>query len=439
MRPRMITPAAAALLAAAALSACGAGAGGAGTGSGPHTVNAVLENQPWTRALLPYIPQFEKQTGITVNVQEYSEEQSRNKILITLQSKSPGMDVFMSLPSLEGKEYEHAGYYQPLSSYVSNPKQTPSSYRFSDFSQPTVNAETIGGNLTGIPINVETPVIYYRTDLFSRYRIPVPATQAALLAAANTLKAHGGGTTYPIAGRGLDTAVDYTFAPFFHDQGLQWLTPSGKPNFNTQAAVNAISYYAALVGKDGPPGVENNNFTQSSALFAEGRAAMELDSTNEISAITDPASSHVAGNTGVFPVPPGPGGSHPTLLNWGLSMSKYSAHKDAAWKFIQWATSPQMQLKLALKGIASPRLSVSASRQYQATVTSPLRQEWQHALDAAVATGNTEVGPPAVNQPVVRKVIGDAIDKVMLGQESAAAAAAEIQKGLAPAVSGGGS
>lgn len=427
------------LLTTASLAACGAGAGGAGTAAGnSKTVNAVLENQPFTRALKPYIPEFEKQTGLTVNVQTYSEQQSRQKILVTLQAHSPAMDVFMSLPSLEGKEYAKAGYYQPLDSYASNTKVTPASYKLSGFSKPTMDSERIDGHLIGVPINVEGPVIYYRTDLFSKYGISVPKTLSQLLADAKIIKTKSGGKIYPIAGRGLDSALPYTFGPFFHNQGLQWTSPSGQPNFDKPGAAQAISTYATLIGKDGPPGVVNNSFTQSSALFAQGKAAMELDSTNEISSITAPGSSQVLGKIGVFNVPPGPGGSHPTVLNWGLSMSRYAAHKKAAWEFIKWATSPQMQLKLALKGIASPRAAVSQNPAYQATLKTPLRKQWQQALDTIVSTGNPQVGPPAVNEAQVRKVIGDGVDQVMLGEENASTAAAQIQKSLRPLVASSG-
>ena len=430
MRPRLMAAALATVVVGAGAAACG-GTSSSGSGGG-KTVNAILENHPWTRAITPFLPEFEKQTGIKVNVQTYSEEQSRNKILVSLQSHSPDLDVFMSLPSNEGEQYYQAGYYQPLDSYVQNSKLTPSSYKFDDFNKGPINGERIGGKLIGIPILVEGPVIFYRTDLFAQYGITVPKTIDELLADAKTIKDKSGGKVYPIAGRGLAPSVSYTFGTFFHDQGLQWADDSGKPNFDKPGATKAIDEYATLVGKYGPPGVVNNSFTQSSALFAQGKVAMELDSSNEISSITNPTNSQVVGKIGVFQIPAGPGGSHPTVLQWGISMSKYAKNKDAAWKFIQWATSPEMQLKLAMKGIQSPRASTASDPQYQATLKTPLQKAWQATLNNITATGNPEVGPPAVKESQVRKIMGDEIDKVMLGQEDAAAAAAQIQKALTP-------
>lgn len=434
MRYRLIAAGATAAVAAAALAACGGGAtgSGGGGGGGSNSLNVVLETQPWTTALTPYIPQFEKQTGIKVSVQSYSEEQSRNKILVTLQSKSPGLDAYMSLPSLEGKQYSKAGYYQPLDSYAA---KAPASWNVKDFNPAPLSGEKVGGKLIGIPINVEGPVIFYRTDLFAKYGISKPTTLDELVAAAKTIKEKSGGKIYGIAGRGLSPSVTYTLGPFFHNQGLSWLDSAGKPNFDKPGAVKAIDTYATLIGKYGPPGVVNNNFTQSSALFGQGRAGMELDSTNELSSIDDPNSSQVAKNIGVLNIPPGPGGSHPTVLQWGLSMSPFSAHKDQAWKFIQWATSPQMQLKLALKGIASPRKSTASDASYKKTLDTPTRRQWSAALTTILATGTGEVGPPAVQEAEVRKLIGDSVDKVILGQSTAAQAAAAIQKGL-PALIG---
>jgi multiple sugar transport system substrate-binding protein len=424
---RLILLLLAASLGAAGLSACG------GVG-GKDTVNIILENHPWTRAITEYLGDFQKETGIKANVQLYSEEQSRNKILVTLQSHSPGLDVFMSLPSLEGRQYEQAGYYQALDSYAG---KAPKSYRFDDFSAVPLAGERVGGKLIGIPINVEGPVIFYRTDLFKKYGIALPRTISDVVAAAKAVEQKSHGEVYGLAGRGLDTALAYTFGPFLRSEGLSWVDSSGKPNFDKPGAVRAISNYATLVGKYGPPGAVSNSFTQSSALFAQGKVAMELESSNEISSIDDPDSSHAAGHIGVMTIPRGSSAPVPTVLQWGLSMSRFGAHHDNAWKFIQWATSPQMQLKLALKGIASPRKSTATMPAYTSHLTSAGQRQWSAALQSVVAHGSPQVGPPAVEQAPVRKLLGDEIDKVILGDSTAAQAAAAIQKGLTPLVSTG--
>jgi hypothetical protein len=190
--------------------------------------------------------------------------------------------------------------------------------------------------------------------------------------------------------------------------------------------------YATLAKEYGPPGVVNNTFTQSSALFAAGGAAMELESSNEISSINDPKTSKVTGKIGVVDFPAGSAGSKSTVLNWGIAMSSFSKNKDAAWKFIEWATGKATQLKLTAGGIAPPRASVAQDPAYTGTLNTETLKQWSAALANVQRDGSTEVGPVGVSAPEMRKVVGDAVGKAILGQTDAAGAAKEIQDGLTP-------
>ncbi|MGH9068571.1 MAG: ABC transporter substrate-binding protein [Acidimicrobiales bacterium] len=410
-----------------------------GTSFNGTTITMLSSNFPWERKLATLLPAFEKQTGITVNVEALSQDQYEAKEIITFQAHSPAVDVFPSLPSHQGLQFAQAGWYQPLTSFVENKSLTPSSYDFSDFQTGPVKGETINGKLIGIPILVEGPVVFYRKDLFKQYGVAPPTTLAQLLSDAKTIYEKSN-HKYVVASRGQSQALVYTFGNFLHNEGAHWATSSGQPGFKDPKAVQAIKLYATLASKYGPPGVVNNTYIQSSALMSAGRASMEIESTNELSSITGQG-SNVNGKLGVIPIPSGPGGNHPTELQWGLSMSPFSQHKDAAWKFIEWATSPQIQLKLALQGIFPARKSILTSSAFKAQLASnqyhnaALEQKWAKTLSFILANGNPNVGPPAVKQIEARKVIGDAIDKVILGQSTASAAAAAIQSGLAPLLS----
>lgn len=418
----------------ALVSGCGqvtqASLNGGKTNKQSETITVLAEKHPWTTAIQPYIPEFEKQTGIKVNLMILSEQQQRDKSLMTLQAKSPDIDVFMSLKSLEGLAYEKAGFYEDLDKYIRDAKLTPADYKVNDFMKGPFDGERIEGKLVGIPIIVEGPVVFYRKDLFAQYNIPIPKTLNDLVRAAQTVEQKSKGRIYGVALRGLAPAVSYTFGTFFHNMGLEWFDSNGNLNFNKPGAVKAIDTYCTLAAKYGPPGAVNNNFYQSSSLFAQGKVAMEIDASNELASITDPNNSKVIGKIGVFPIPAGPGGNHPTVLQWGISMSAYSQHKDAAWEFIRWATSPDMQLKLALKGIASPRSSTWENTQFKASLRDATKKEWAKTLEFIMKNGNPEVGPPAIKEAAVRQVIGNNIDKVMLGSETPQQAADAIQQGV---------
>jgi multiple sugar transport system substrate-binding protein len=54
------------------------------------------------------------------------------------------------------------------------------------------------------------------------------------------------------------------------------------------------------------------------------------------------------------------------MWSWGLSIPERSAKKDAAWLFVEWATSPWVTEQVSLQTFASPRNSTWADPAYQA-------------------------------------------------------------------------
>lgn len=416
------------------LSACGSpsdatnppeGGGDAGV------VNLVLSNHPWSRGITPLIPEFTAKTGIKVNVEQFAEQQARDKILLNLQSRSNAMDVYMTLPSREGVQFSKAGYYQNLGEFTPE-----SSFNMDDFSPGAMAAMSQNDQLIALPINVEGPALYYRTDVFQKLGLQAPKTVEDLIEVSRTIKEKGDGII-PITIRGAAMAVNYTFAPFFHGEGLEWTT-DGAPNFDQPGAAKAIDFYATLARDYGPPGVVNYSFTESSNLFAQGKVAMSYESTNELNSVIDPKVSTVIDNIGVVSVPAGTVAHVPSVLSWGIAMSPYAANKDNAWKFLQWATSSEVQLKLATDAqIAPPRGSVTQDAAYQATLDTETKKQWQVALDDLQANGNAEIGPVGVDAPAMRKVIGDGVGTVILGEATPEEAAAAIQAGLVPLLAKG--
>ncbi|MBI5305767.1 MAG: sugar ABC transporter substrate-binding protein [Chloroflexi bacterium] len=396
------------------------------------TLVLYLPQHPWTNAIQPFFPDFEKQTGIKLEVQTFAEAQLRDKVLIALQAKSSEFDFWMSLKSREGLKYYRANYYELLDKYLADPKLTPPDYNVKDFAGGPFGGEKFENKLTGIPIIIEGPVVFYRKDLFDAAKIPaMKKIEDIETAAAACMKANPGITGVTL--RGDPNAIAYTFGPFMRAFGVNYRDANGKSQLSSPNGLKAVEYYTKLAREYGPPGVVTYSFAQSSALFGGGNACMEIESSNELSTIIDPKSSKVIGKVGVMPYPPGPGGDVPTVLQWGVSINANSKKKEAAWLFTMWATSQEMQTKLQLKGIASPRSSSWDSADWKAQLAGDaLRAEWAAAVKYVAEKGSGEVGPPAIEQPAARKIMGDALDAVILGTKSAAdamkAADAELDK-----------
>ena len=389
-----------------------------------QTINVLADNNPVGELLQKHAKQFHKLTGIKVNVSLYSEQQFRQRLQTIMQSKSGQFDVYMSLVSRDGKLYSDAGWYQNLKPFVTSKKLTGPKYDFKDFPKALIKAREINGALTGIPVNIEGPVLYYRRDIFKKCNVSKPTSLSNLETVAEKIS-HCDKNITPFASRGLPPAVPYTFSNFLHNFGGTYLNNDGKSNLGSKEGVSAIKFYSQMLAKYGPPGVVNYSFPQLSPLFRNGQAAMSFESSNEYSHIM--TSKKRRKDSSIMLLPPGPGGSHPVAIGWELSMSPFSKHKDAAWYFIQWATTKKMEGVFGVAGLAPPRKSPWSSGQFSHWVKKKrIRREWAASLKELSATGSAVLAPNIVLQPEARQNIGEAIDDVILGKKSATQSANDV-------------
>ncbi|MDQ6640083.1 MAG: sugar ABC transporter substrate-binding protein [Pseudomonadota bacterium] len=389
------------------------------------TVTFLANNNPLGNAIVKYKADFEKQTGMTLKVDAYQEQQMRQRLVTVMNARSDEVDLFMSLPSREGLQFAKAGWYADLTELVKS--ASAKDYDFPDLSPGLVKDVTYNNQLMGIPLNVEGPVLYYRKDLFQKCGVALPKSLSELEAAAAKLKACDAAVA-PFVSRGLKPALPFTFSVFLHNMGGQYMK-AGKSQLCSKEGQAALDLYAKLLRDYGPPGVVNYSFYQISGLYKEGKAAMAYESSNELHSVMDGGAR--LKDTGVTLLPAGPGGSRPTVIGWTMSVSNYSKNKEAAWYFLQWATSRSMQEKLALEGIAPPRASVANGADFKKWMDEqPVRREWVAAVNEAARTGTSEVGYPIVANPASREFVGQAVDELLLGQKPLAQACADADRQL---------
>jgi multiple sugar transport system substrate-binding protein len=77
-------------------------------------IRVLVANHPYGELLKLSIPQFEKSTGIKVNVESLQEGQLTQKLTTEFATKSSTVDVFMTRPLQEGKMFSKNGWYEPL-------------------------------------------------------------------------------------------------------------------------------------------------------------------------------------------------------------------------------------------------------------------------------------------------------------------------------------
>ena len=389
------------------------------------TVTFLANNNPVAQALLTSKDDFEKLTGMTLRVDGYQEQQMRQRLVTVMNAHSDEVDVFMTLPSREGEQFAAAGWYADLSAKAKG--DVAKEYDPAGLSQALLKAATINGKLTSMPMNIEGPIFYYRTDIFKKCGIEKPATIKDVEAAAEKIKACDSSVT-PFVSRGLKPAIAYTFSNMLHNIGGAYIA-NGKSALCSPKGKEALDTYSRLLRDFGPPGVVNYGFQQISALYRGGRAAMSFESSNELRTVMDGGAR--LKDTALIPFPAGEAGQVPTAIGWGMAVSLHSKQPDAAWYFVQWATSPAVQKKMALQGIAPPRPSVATDPEYRKWIDEePVRKEWQAALDVLATKGSSEVGCPIVANPESREFIGQAVQDLILKQKTVDQACADADKAI---------
>ncbi|MGE5586988.1 MAG: ABC transporter substrate-binding protein [Clostridia bacterium] len=405
-------------VAVALLGAMGtAAAAGASQPYKGTALRVVLANHPWADAIRPLIPEFEQATGIKVNVESYFEDQLTQKLTVEFASGTSTIDVFMQRPLQEAKQFHKNGWYTDLKQLIDDPKLTQADWDFADFFPAAVQAETVKGFVTGIPIVTEQEIIYYRKDLFERDGMKVPTTLAELEAAAKHFHNPSKGI-FGIVSRGQRSPAVTQFSSYLYSFGGTF-DKDGKAMLDTPEAIKAFTFYGDMLRKYGPPGVLNMSWPQALAIFAQGKAAMYTDASVFYSNLLDPAQSEVGDKVGFAVFPAGPAGARPySIVSWGLSMSATSRHKEAAWEFIKWATSKETTLKTQSRQVPSARASAweteEGIKNFPAQLVSVIAQSGKIGLPYD--------RPNVIAVGQARDIIGSVIVTAIEGGDVAAAA-----------------
>lgn len=371
------------------------------------TVTLVTANHPWAEAIKPLLPEFQKATGIKVNVDSFFEDQLTQKLTVQFTSGSATPDVFMYRPLQEGKLFYKNGWVQSLDDYVTK----DASYDFNDFSKTAIGTTTIDGKLAGIPIITEQEILYYRKDLLQKAGIAVPKTLDELVAAVKKLH-DPQNEVYGFVARGQRSPLVTQVSSFLYSEGADF-TNGDKATINTPEAVKAFTTYGTLLKDYGPPGVLNMSWPQAIGIFAQGKVAFYTDANSIYNNATDPAKSKIADQVGFAVFPGGKAGSKPyNITSWGLAMNTKSENKDAAWEFIKWATSKDIVLKTQQKGNPGARASVWD----MPDGTTGFPADLVPVIKESVKGGVDHDRPTVISVGEARDAVGEIVQKVMTGE-----------------------
>jgi multiple sugar transport system substrate-binding protein len=327
-----------------------------------QTIRLTGAIHPWSNAITPLLPEFTKLTGINVVTDFQLETTYLSATPIRLARGDSTSDVFMWTTYGQGIS---GGWLEPLNAYYSN--KSLIDLRWYEESDLLKTARTFplwsDGERYAFPITSEAITLFINRDALAAKDLPVPQTFDELLATAKavkTLEMSGIAMRAQAGGNSTPPAMGFVFS-YGGD-----MVKDNKAAFASPEAIAAVDLYGRLLSQAGPVGVGSYEWYQVLDDFLQGRTAMAIDSSNFATDISNPAKSHVVKQAGFAGFPHLAGRAPvPFMSHWQACINSKSRNKQAAFLFLQWATSRPTSLQTAAAGLATTRLSAWSSEAFK--------------------------------------------------------------------------
>jgi multiple sugar transport system substrate-binding protein len=210
-----------------------------------------------------------------------------------------------------------------------------------------------------IPVNCESYNLAYVPAVLDAAGLDVPTTWAEYFSTARMVVERTGGRVGGFGQRGTGAwHTMYTgFATQFWSYGASDFE-GGRCALAAPASLRATSDFLAALRDSGPPNWPDQRWYELALDFARGRYALLVDSDHYVAYFEDPAYSKLVGEIGYAPPPLGPTGScRPNLWTWSVVMNSRVKDRDAAWRFVEWATGREFLRRSVFEGNMNPTRS----------------------------------------------------------------------------------
>lgn len=222
---------------------------------------------------------------------------------------------------------------------------TPASIDTSVFFPGSVKSTVVGGTAYGVPWSGDTRVVYYRKDLLAKAGYTTfPTTQDDFKALAKAFQTKAGakwGVGLPVGG--ADAFQSMLFIPWSGGAELTNQDQS-KWTLDTPQWIDAMKYYQSFF-TDGiaNPNPDTGAGAQESA-FVNGSVPMFVSGPSGINSLKEAGGAGFQDKVGVALVPKGVSATS-FVGGSDLVVFKDSKNQASAWKFIQWLSQPEVQVK----------------------------------------------------------------------------------------------
>ncbi|MGN6548752.1 MAG: ABC transporter substrate-binding protein [Pararhizobium sp.] len=294
------------------------------------------DNQQTESGLSQYqkeaVARFEKENpDIKVNVTTVPYPEYQQRLLTAVQGGN-APDV-ATLDQIWVAAFAEAGAIDQL-----DDRAKQAGIKASTFFKGAWDSANYNGHLWGIPFNVDAwSFTYYNKKLLDAAGVDPQSltTWKGLAAAGKKLTGNGKFGIGLFAHKGEDTTV--VLDSFIFSNGGHVLKPDGSCGLTDKASIEALQYLQSLAPY-APEGILNASSGDMRQLFLNGSLAMEFWPALEQPTLQKSKLDwdFVGGTAPEGKTPVGTSGG------WNLAILKTSQHKEAAWKFIQFLTRPDV-------------------------------------------------------------------------------------------------
>ncbi|BAS26253.1 ABC transporter substrate-binding protein [Limnochorda pilosa] len=386
------------------------------------TVNVAVTVGPNANAARAIEPIFEERyPDIDVNVVEIPWTDIYHMQILDFMARRGNYDLVMQSTSFFG-EYVLSGFLEPLGPYFQREDLIDrDAFNLDDFNPEVLaGVGSYDGELYALPYMYFPQVMVYREDLMERIGMDVPTTFQEYRQVVEALDAlpgmHG---TSVIGIKGGAGGNVYAWGPYLFSFGGYYVDTEGRPTFNSPEAVAALEYYVDLY-KYSPSEAINMGTDQVTSAFGAGDIGIMLMDGDNAGALLDPGYTDLHDQVRFAPVPAGPSGEGIPLLGaWSWGISKYSRHKDEAFKVLTFflGNDPEVTSTFVKHGI-HPRLSVLRT----------FGEEYPNYGVVAEELAHVRTVPVIPNWQQIEDALGNAISKAILGQLSPREALDQAQR-----------
>ncbi|MGI9490910.1 MAG: ABC transporter substrate-binding protein [Geminicoccaceae bacterium] len=371
----------------------------------------AMVDEPREWAFRDRLDQFREQTGIEVVIDTYDFDSLFNKALSASTTRSGEYDVIQfHYPDIS--LFSANGFMRDITEWV---ERDAEEMQLSDIHPSVQDSHMMWeGRYYGMLTHLGIMHLYYRSDIFEENGFDKPESWEDVLAIAQAVDEKYGGDVRGLVLMGrADIQGAATYQNLLAAYGGDYFDESGRPTLNTPEAKKALNMLVAL-SKHAVEESPSIGFVEGHVAFKEGRAAMIPYWDSGDNFFADEKASDIVGKWAVAPMP----GGRPTNGGWTVQISRDSTNPEAAFEFLKWIVSPEMERELTPM-TASARLSI---------LTDPENAKHpSYPAYAEVLKGEPSNFPQVTPNLLILQLVADAQSAAMAGEKTVDQALDDLQ------------